>query len=363
MKIKKIIPISFLLLLIFSCSKSENNDILIYELEPFTFSTPEAQGVNSNMLNNAYEEATSLGFIDGIIISKNGYIVGEKYFNGYTKSKPHNVKSVSKSILSAITYFAINEEAFDISDKVLNFFPEYNNSNLDTKKSNITIQHLLTMRMGIASDSENNPSTYSSIYSSDNWIKKTIEFPLKYIPGDVMSYNTFQTHLLSGVITKATKKSTFDFASETLFKSMKIDIDPWEQDAQGYYFGGNSMFLTPRQMYLFGKLYSNKGTLFNTQIIDESWIDSSLSASTNFSNLEIGAFKNYNYGYLWWLGEINNYNLFLAYGYGGQLIAVFPEIDLIIITTAENMVTPTNATNQEIEMFNFISNYILPSII
>jgi hypothetical protein len=60
MKIKKIIPISFLLLLIFSCNKSENNDILIYELEPFTFSTPEAQGINSNVLNNAYEEATSL---------------------------------------------------------------------------------------------------------------------------------------------------------------------------------------------------------------------------------------------------------------------------------------------------------------
>jgi len=360
---KKFIPISFLLLLIFSCSKSEDNAIPIHELEPFTFSSPEAQGVNSNMLNNAYEKATSLGFVDGIIISKNGYIIGEKYFNGYNQSKPHNVKSVSKSILSAITYFAINEEFLHTSDKVLPFFPEYTNSSLDTRKSNITIQHLLTMRMGMPSDSENKPSTYSSIYSSDNWIQETIKLPLKYSPGDVMSYNTFQTHLLSGVLTKATKKSTFDFASETLFKSIKIDVDPWEQDAQGYYFGGNSMFLTAREMYLFGKLYSNKGRLFNTQIIDESWIDDSLTASTSFSNLEIGAFKNYNYGYLWWLGEINNYPLFLAYGYGGQLIAVFPDIDLIIITTTEDNVIPTSATSQEIEMFNFISNYILPSII
>jgi len=363
MNIKIYLSISFFLLIIFSCSKSENNDLLSSELEPFTFSTPETQGMNSNMLNNAYEKATSLGFVDGIIISKNGYIVGEKYFNGFHQSKPHNVKSVSKSLLSAITYFAINEEGFNISDKVLPFFPEYNNSSLDTRKSNITIEHLLTMRMGMPSDSENNPSTYSSIYGSDNWIKETIELPLKYSPGEVMSYNTFQTHLLSGVITKATSKGTFDFASETLFKSMKINVDSWEQDAQGYYFGGNSMFLTPREMYLFGKLYSNKGKLFNTQIIDESWIDVSLTTSTNFSNLEIGAFKNYNYGYLWWLGEINNYNLFLAYGYGGQLIAVFPDIDLIIITTTEHNVTPTNATNQEIEMFNFISNYILPSII
>ncbi len=362
MKIKEFITISFLLLLIFNCSKSQNNDIPISELEPFTFSTPEKQGMNSDVLNNAYQKATSLGFVDGIIISKNGYIIGEQYFNGFDKTKPHNVKSVSKSILSAITYFAINEGAFNVNNKVLPFFPEYNNSSLDTRKSTITIQHLLTMRMGISSEFDDNYNVYTDLYNSSNWIKSTLEFPLKNAPGDAMNYNTFQTHLLSGIITKATKKSTFDFASETLFKLMKIDIDSWEQDAQGYYFGGNSMFFTPREMYLFGKLYLNKGKLFNTQIIPESWVNLSLTTSTNFSNLEVGAFKNYNYGYLWWLGEINKYTLFLAYGYGGQLIAVFPDIHLIIITTTENKVTPTNAANQEVKMFNFISENILPAI-
>ncbi|WP_347172783.1 serine hydrolase domain-containing protein [Polaribacter uvawellassae] len=361
MKIKKLIPF-FLLLIVFGCSKSENDDISTSELDWFTFSTPEAQGMDSNVLNNAYQKAISLGFVDGIIISKNGYIVGEKYFNNYSESKPHNVKSVSKSILSAITYFAINEGAFDMNDKVLNFFPEYNNSSLDTRIADITIEHLLKMRMGIPAEFDDNYNVYTDLYNSSNWIQSTLEFPLKNDPGDAMNYNTFQTHLLSGIITKATKKNTFDFASETLFKLMKIDIDSWEQDAQGYYFGGNSMFFTPREMYLFGKLYLNKGKLFNTQIIPESWVNASLTSSTNFSNLEIGAFKNYNYGYLWWLGEINNYKLFLAYGYGGQLIAVFPDIDLIIITTTENAVTPTDASNQEVKMFNFISENILPAI-
>lgn len=113
---------------------------------------------------------------------------------------------------------------------------------------------------------------------------------------------------------------------------------------------------------LIGKLYLNKGKLHNTQVISESWVTSSLTSSANFKNLEIGAFKNYNYGYLWWLGEINNHSLFLAYGYGGQLIAVFPNLNLIIVTTTNNNISPSIASNQEVKMFNFISEYILPVI-
>mgnify|MGYP005990341581 CR=1 FL=1 len=343
-----------------SCNKTTDDESSVLENNMYRFSTPEKQGMNSNSLNNAYDKAASHKFVDGIIIAKNGYIVGEKYFNGYHKSEPHNVKSVSKSILSAITSIAINEGHFNLSDKMLPYFPEYNNSTLDTKKTAITVQHLLTMRMGTPADSDD--TTYSDLYNSDNWIQKTITLPLKYTPGQVMSYNTFQTHLLSGIITKATQKSTLDYATESLFKPMKIDVDSWEKDPQGNYFGGNSMFFTPREIYLFGELYLNKGKLHNTQIIPESWVSLSLTPSTNFSNLNIGAFKNYNYGYLWWLGEINNHKLFLAYGYGGQYIAIFPNLNLIIVTTTNSVVYPATARNQEMLLFDLISKDILPSI-
>ena len=360
MKTIKHISAIFLILFFFSCSKTENNDVV--NPDQFIVSTPETQGMDSNLLKNAYEKAASFKFIDGIIISKNGYIVGEKYFNNYNKFKPHNVKSVSKSMLSAITFFAIDKGYLKLNDKVLDFFPDFDKTNFDNRKLDITIEHLLTMRMGIPSEFDNSYNTYYDLYNSNNWVETTLNLPLKDAPGTAMNYNTFQTHLLSVTIAKATKKSTFNFATESFFNTMKMDIDDWEQDKQGNYFGGNSMFFTPREMYLFGKLYLNKGKLYDTQIIPESWVNSSLKSSTNFSNLEIGAFKNYNYGYLWWLGEINKNKLFLAYGYAGQLIAVFPDLDLIIVTTTENKVTPTEARNQEIKMFNFISENILPAI-
>ena len=45
--------------------------------------------------------------------------------------------------------------------------------------------------------------------------------------------------------------------------------------------------------------------------------------------------NNVNYGYLWWLGKIKNQKVFLALGHGGQFILNFPELNMIVVATAE----------------------------
>jgi CubicO group peptidase (beta-lactamase class C family) len=247
---------------------------------------------------------------------------------------------------------------------MLDYLPEYIYPNMDPRKYDITIKHLLTMRMGIKEESENDYGVYMGIYNSDNWIKETIESALVSDPGERMRYNTFQTHLLSAIITRATQKSTLEFATEFLFKPLKIDIDYWEQDPQGYYFGGNSMYITPREMAILGFLYLNNGRLNDLQIISRDWIELSLSLSTNFTHPnEWGVYKNYNYAYLWWRGQVNEYDLYMGYGYGGQFIVVFPSLNLIVVSTANHQVDPDTSTIQEWAIFDIIAMYILPSII
>ena len=70
------------------------------------------------------------------------------------------------------------------------------------------------------------------------------------------------------------------------------------------------MHFTPREMATLGYLYLNGGRLRDVQIVPQDWIEFSLSPSTNFRPNEWGVWKNYNYAYLWWLGEMNNYHLF-----------------------------------------------------
>jgi len=218
--------------------------------------------------------------------------------------------------------------------------------------------------MGIASESENNYAVFFEIQNSPNWIKATIEYPLSFNPGERMRYNTFQTHLLSAIITKATNQNTRDFATAYLFDEMHVDVDDWLQDPQGYYFGGSDMFFTPREMALLGYLYLNNGRLNDKQIVPEEWVQLTLSSSSNFTHPnQWGDLKNYNYGYLWWLGEISGYQIFMALGYGGQFVIVFPDLNLIVVSTSNNNVNPDNANNQELAILNIIHKYILSSII
>lgn len=351
-----------LFMVISGCDKSPtdtNNDQQLWD-----HSTPEAQGMNAQLLDSAFVKAEQAGFIDGLLVIRNGVIVAEDYYNGYNENRPHIIMSVSKSFLSAIAGIALQQGYITAVDgKMLDYFPEYIYPDIDPRKYEITIRHLLTMRMGIRGESENNYGVYMQFYNSDNWIKTTIEAPLVSAPGEQMRYNTFQTHLLSAIITKATQKSTLEFAREVLFQPMNITIDAWERDPQGYYFGGNAMYFTPREMAMLGYLYLNNGTLNDVQIVPRSWVELTLSASTNFNHPnEWGAYKNYNYGYLWWLGQINGCDLFMGYGYGGQLVVVFPDLSLIVVSTANNLVDGATSTVQEWAIFDIISEYIVPAV-
>lgn len=357
------LPILLVMVALFAACEKEPVE---NPFEPYSWesTSPEDQGMDSQILDSAFILASSYGFVDGLLIIRNGKIVAEAYYNGFSKDHPHNIMSVSKSMLSAIAGLALHGEfGLDLEDRMLDYFPQYNSPGLDPRKQDIQIKHLLTMRMGIERESHENYSVYSQLYQSDNWIRSTIEYPLVYDPGERMRYNTFITHLLSGVISEATGQGTDQFARRNLFAPMGIDIDYWEKDPQGICFGGNSMHVTPREMAAFGLMYLQNGVLNGKQIIPREWVDLSLSPSTDLTHPNAwGSWKNYNYAYLWWLGQFSEYDSFMGYGYGGQLIIVFPDLSLIVVSTAKNEVPPETTTEQEWALFDLVNDYILASI-
>jgi len=323
--------------------ESGNNPYVPYVWE---MTTPLKAGMDPQILDSAFTAASQKGYVDGLLVVKSGKIVAEQYYNDFTRDQPHNIMSVSKSMLSAITGMAFyGNYGLELEDRMLDYFPEYDSDELDPRKDQITIGHLLTMRMGIEDESAGNYGIYAGLYNSANWIKSTIEYPL------------------SGVITKATGQSTLEFAEENLFDPMGIDIDSWEQDPQGIYFGGNSMHVTPREMAVFGLLYLQHGVLKGKQIVPEEWVEHSLQPSTDLSHPNSwGTWKNYNYASLWWLGQFNGHDSFMGYGYGGQFVIVFPGLDLIVVSTCNNNVPPEATNEQEWAIFELVTRYILPSL-
>jgi CubicO group peptidase (beta-lactamase class C family) len=322
-------------------------------------STPEEQGMNSEMLNQATIQGGNLGYVDGILVIRNGYIVAENYYNGYDKDTPHDVRSVSKSFLSALTGIALRDGHLDsLGLKMLDFFPEYVFQSIDPRKYDITIRHLLMMRMGIDGDE----NIYMQVYNSSNWVKTTIELPLLYNPGSRFLYSTYQTHLLSAIITKASGMSTMEYAKRFLFSEMKIECTEWQQDPQGYYFGGNSMDFTPRNMATLGYLYLNNGNMGGKQIVPAEWVEASLTNYTGFVGQNWGDLHNFNYGYLWWLGEIKDYQVFLALGHGGQFVLNIPDLNMIVVSTADWQIDWGTADQHERAILSIIANYIITAV-
>ena len=183
-----------------------------------------------------------------------------------------NVKSVSKSVISTLVGIAIERRLIPgVRQPIATYFPELARD-ADPRKRRITIEDLLTMRSGLISTSFDN---YGAWVGSRNWVDYVLRRPMVADPGEDMEYSTGNTHLLSAILTKATKQSTWAFAQQQLGTPLGFTISRWPRDPQGIYFGGNDMLLSPAQMLSIGQLYLNRGRAGSRQLVPAAWVDAS----------------------------------------------------------------------------------------
>ena len=321
-------------------------------------STPEELGLDGSMLNTAISQASSQGFINSLIVIRNGKIAVEEYFNGRSKESFQTVRSVSKSFLSALIGIAVNKGILHLDQKMIDSFPEHKSSVTDTNVNNITLQHLITMRSGIKGDEE----FYFTFTQSSNWIKTIVQSQLEFQPGTHALYATAGTHLVSGMLTKSSGISTKSFAERYLFNKMGINVSDWSRDPQGIYFGGNDMFFTTRNMAVVGLLYLNNGNLNGKQILPTEWVYNSLQYSGG-SNIVWGRLTEGGYGYMWWLGKVSGERVYFALGHGGQFVLCVPDYNLIAAVTSDPYVDWTTADSHERIVLQIIADYIIPSVV
>jgi CubicO group peptidase (beta-lactamase class C family) len=274
----------------------------------------------------AAKAAAELPRLHSLLVSHRGTLIVERYFNGARATRPANVKSVSKSVISALVGIAIDRKKIpSVREPISTYFGDLLRAPADAAKRQITIEHLLIMQSGLESTSSRN---YGAWVTSRHWVRYVLTRDLLSPPGTEMQYSTGNTHLLSAVLTKSTGQSTWQFAQAALAKPLGFSLAQWPQDPQGVYFGGNDMLLTPRQMVAFGELYLNRGRIGDRQVVPERWIDDSFipRGRSNYSEQM--------YGYGWWMRELAGQPAYYAWGFGGQYIFVVPSQQLVVVTTS-----------------------------
>lgn len=306
-----------------------------------------------------YSIAEDLPYLRSILVVVSDKLISERYFNDGDISSAFHIHSATKSFISTLIGIAYNQNIItDLDQKIMQYFPEYQYLDLDPRKYNITIRHLLTMKAGFNfNDSADDWTRYSR---SSDWVKYALELPLLHDPGKDWHYGTPQSNLLSAILTKISGMNTYEFAKQFLFTPLDISSTFWFQDPQGIYTGGHELYFTPRDLARFGFLYLNNGTIDNVQIISHQWI---IDSWTDYANNRVDEgmsssfYRQTGYGYQWWLVDLQGYKTYSARGHGGQFVFIVPELDLIVVTTAKSSVFDTYPDQFE-KMYSIISSVI-----
>nr|WP_170240734.1 serine hydrolase [Rhodoligotrophos appendicifer] len=274
------------------------------------------------------QKAAELDPLRTLIIAKDGDVVGEQAYGGASLSAPRNIKSASKSVVSALVGIAIDKGVLsDTDQKIAPLLKRDLPQDADPRLEDVTIGNLLSMQAGLGRTSGPN---YGRWVSSANWVRSALAQPFADDPGGQMLYSTGSTHLLSAILTRETGRSTFALAQDWLGPVDGFAISAWARDPQGVYLGGNEMAMRPSSLLAFGELYRNGGkTPEGQQVVPAAWIQQSWQQRTT------SRYNGDGYGYGWFLRRIADHDVRYAWGYGGQMLYIIPSLELTVVITSD----------------------------
>jgi len=317
--------------------------------------SPPKTGAWTTSLEKVLTVAKKSSNIRSLLVSIDGQIVLEEYFAKYGLDSLDHQRSGTKSIMATLIGIAIDKQFIkEIDEPVANYLP-----GADPRLQEITIKHLLTMTSGFEWDEALSVKEYNTWVSSGDQLGYLLRKPIAERPGSTWNYNSATMHLLSIILTKASGKSTHDFAEEHLFKPLGIQNSRWEQLAGGYHNGGAGLELHPRDMVRLGQVIANQGNYKGEQVISKQFI----RAATSHQEPEpFASDENVGYGYGWWVGEPNGVKVILARGYAGQLIAIFPETQIVVVMTHNWRLDIEAAIEQQEQGFKILAAILMENI-
>ncbi len=268
-----------------------------------------ARPARASPLDEALRDAATLPRLHSVLVSREGAILAEHRFRGPPLEAPQNIKSASKTILSALVGCAIARGVLrGVDQPVLPLLglrlPGLRPSDLDPRVEAITIGHLLTMRAGLERTSGAN---YGGWAAARDPVAYALTRPFVDEPGGAMQYSTGSTHILGAALSRAAGRPLLELARDWLGRPLGITIPPWPRDPQGRYYGGNDMRLAPRALLRIGEAFRLGGLWNSHRVIPANWIAESWTPRTRSS------WSGQLYGYGWWIGAARGLPVFFAW--------------------------------------------------
>ncbi len=253
----------------------------------------------------------------------------------YHGTDMHTMQSVSKTITTITIGIARtrNEFTAGLDAPILQFLGVKKIANLDDRKKRITLRHLLTMTAGFEWHEDlpyDDPKNSADLMeASHDWVQYVIDQPMADEPGKTFVYNSGATILLAQIFKKVTGKSIDEYAEEHLFKPLGMRYY-WKHTPAGLPDTEGGLYLSAHDLAKIGQLFLKGGMWEGKEIVSAAWIKDSVAPHVGVPG---GTWK---YGYQWWIQPIGSSpedTTWHGRGFGGQLLMVLPEYDIVAVFT------------------------------
>lgn len=289
---------------------------------------PEEVGVYADVAEQFvdYIQREQLEF-HSLMVLRHGKVAVEWYNEPYDAHTKHTMYSVSKSFTATAVGFAVSEGLVQLTDKVLDFFPDYPPKTPHPYFDKLTVRTLLTMTSGKQTD-------LMADKGKIDWIADFINSPWVFEPGTDFLYVNENIYMLCAILHRATGMSVIDYLTPRLFEPLGIDIPFWETDRNGVEAGGWGLYITTEDLAKFADCYLHSGKYRGRQVIPEAWVkEATVNQLGDVHQPGEDADSNAGYGYCFWMnGSVPN--SYRADGMFSQFAINLPDYDASIITTA-----------------------------
>jgi CubicO group peptidase (beta-lactamase class C family) len=344
-----------------------------------------SQGVAVTVLEDGMQAIGAGLFpaLDSIVIARNGQLVFEETIRtrtdsedsrvGNTNPAMHAQFSVTKGVAAIAVGIAIDQGYIgDVDTPFLSFFDYAAYANWDDAKHDITLGHVLAMRLGLAWNEWDPPYTSNEnqlirLYQDEtDYSKALLDLPLSTEPGAAFAYNTVATIALAQAIENRAPLSFVDFGLTSLLQPLGITEVEFLTTPTGLPNVGGGFYFHTRDVAKFGQLMLDGGSWQTQRVVSQSWVDAMLEvhSAVGWANPGEHAWQIDGYGYQWWLGhydyEGNIYDTWVMWGFGGQWVVVMPELGIVVAINSHGYGGSNEAQEQAHE---WIVTYLLPSVV
>jgi CubicO group peptidase (beta-lactamase class C family) len=284
--------------------------------------------------------------LHSLVVERHGRLVIDAYRTGpdrstyslwagrmrFDKDVPHDVRSVTKSVVALLWGIAESERAVPpLTTPVLDLLPALADLR-NGGRERITVADLLCMRSGLDWNESGGYGRWTNDERGLLWrgdrARYVFERRVATSPGTLFNYNGGLTAVLGMLLEEQTGSSLQQYASQRLFEPLGIRDWEWVADVRGRTRAYTGLRLRPRDLARIGRVMLDGGRWQGRQVVPEAWVRTLLAPCRSGEE----------FGHHWWSGRVwvrgKEIGWHGALGNGGQRLFLVPALDLVVAMTA-----------------------------